>query len=480
MDSEAGKVEMFFFPFVGGGHLIPMIDLARIFASHGVKATVITIPNDAVVFQNAIARDQNSGLDIHLHPLPLPPGQHLQTITSVDMSAPPFTDTSILQSPLTHLLLLHRPDCIIADSFHRWAADSIDSIGIPRLIFNGNCCFSRCCEHSIKLHAPQLTSDPFVLPGLPHRIELTRSQLSIYARSGTEFPGKPMRTELNSFGQVMNSFFELEPEYAEYFRNQMGRKAWIIGPVSLCNRNVEDKAERGQKSAIDEHSCLNWLDSKKPNSVLYVSFGSLVRMNPTQLLELAHGLEASDCSFIWAVGKIQESAGEDENWIPDGFEERMKKTNKGLIIKGWAPQLLILEHASVGGFMTHCGWNSTLEGVCAGVPMVTWPLSAEQFYNEKLVTDVLRIGIKVGSEEWASWNMERKTVVGREKVEAAVQRLMGGGEAAEMAARAKDLAEKAKRAVEEGGSSYNDVEDLIEDLKSRRKTEATAADEKAQ
>lgn len=289
-----------------------------------------------------------------------------------------------------------------------------------------------------------------------------------------------MRAELNSFGQVMNSFFELEPEYVEYFRNQMGKKAWIIGPVSLCNRNVEDKAERGQKSAIDEHSCLNWLDSKKPNSVLYVSFGSLVRMNPTQLLELAHGLEASDCSFIWAVGKIQESAGDDENWIPDGFEERMKKTNKGLIIKGWAPQLLILEHASVGGFMTHCGWNSTLEGVCAGVPMVTWPLSAEQFYNEKLVTDVLRIGIKVGSEEWASWNMERKTVVGREKVEAAVKRLMGGGEAAEMATRAKDLAEKAKRAVEEGGSSYNDVEDLIEEVKSRRKTEATAADEKAQ
>ncbi|KAI8015827.1 Abscisate beta-glucosyltransferase [Camellia lanceoleosa] len=192
-----------------------------------------------------------------------------------------------------------------------------DFLGIPRLIFNGNCCFSRCCEHNVKLYAPQLNSDPFVLPGLPHRIELTRSQLSIYARSETEFPGKPMRTELNSFGQVMNNFFKLEPEYAEYFRNQMGRKAWIIGPVSLCNRNVEDKAERGQKSAIDERSCLNWLDSKKSNSVLYVSFGSLVRMNPIQLLELVHGLEAFDCSFIWTVGKIQESVGDDEPWSND-------------------------------------------------------------------------------------------------------------------------------------------------------------------
>uniref|UniRef100_A0A5B7BYD4 Putative abscisate beta-glucosyltransferase n=1 Tax=Davidia involucrata TaxID=16924 RepID=A0A5B7BYD4_DAVIN len=287
-----------------------------------------------------------------------------------------------------------------------------------------------------------------------------------------------MRAEQNSYGQVVNSFYELEPAYVDYYRKEMGKKAWLIGPVSLCNRNVEDKAERGQKAAIDEHSCLNWLDSKKPNSVLYVSFGSLARLKPKQLLEIACGLEASNHSFIWVVGKILESAEKDEpkeNCLPDGFEERMMKTKKGLLIKGWAPQLLILEHAAVGGFMTHCGWNSTLEGVCAGVPMVTWPLSAEQFYNEKLVTDVLKIGVRVGSEEWTSWNIERKTMVGRKKVEAAVERLMGGGEAAEMRRRSKELAEKAKRAVEEGGSSYNDAADLIEGLKSRRKAEVGSA-----
>ncbi|XP_059652913.1 abscisate beta-glucosyltransferase-like [Cornus florida] len=474
MDSESSKLEMFFFPFVGGGHLIPMIDLARLFASHGVKATILAIPNDAVVFHKVINRDKSSGHDIHLHTLQPPPGEQLTTISSVDMSAPPFTDTSILQEPLKQLLLRCRPDCLVTDTFHRWIPDVVDAIGVPRVIFNGNCCFARVCEDIIKKHEPHLKvgsdSEPFVLEGLPDRIELTSSQLPIFTRRGTEFPGKSMRADQNSFAQVINSFYELEPAYVDYFRNVMGKKAYLIGPVSLCNRNVADKAERGQNSAIDEQSCLKWLDSKTPNSVIYVSFGSLVRLKPTQLHEIAYGLESSDHSFIWVIGKIMESNEKsDKNWLPDAFEQRMMETQKGLIIKGWAPQLLILEHEAVGGFMTHCGWNSTLECVCAGVPMVTWPLSADQFYNEKLVTEVLRIGVRVGSLEWASWNMERKEVVGREKVEAAVRRLMGGGETPEMRRRAKELAEKARRAVEEGGSSYNDAVALIEELKTRRK-----------
>ncbi|KAF7848570.1 hypothetical protein BT93_L1834 [Corymbia citriodora subsp. variegata] len=254
----------------------------------------------------------------------------------------------------------------------------------------------------------------------------------------------------------------------------MAKKVWVVGPVSLCNRNVADKAERGQQAAIDEQSCLSWLNAKEPNSVLYVSFGSLARLTPKQLLEIAYGLEASSCSFIWAVGKIFEpmenGEGGREDWLPSGLEERLEESKRGLIIRGWAPQLLILEHPSVGGYMTHCGWNSTLEGVSAGVPMVTFPHSAEQFFNEKLITDVLRIGVQVGSMELTSWNAQPGPPVGREKVEAAVRKVMDGGEkAAEMRRRAKELGEKAKRAVEEGGSSYEEAEALIQELKSRKK-----------
>ena len=303
---------------------------------------------------------------------------------------------------------------------------------------------------------------------------MTRSQLPVFLRTPSQFPDRVRQLEEKSFGTFVNSFHDLEPAYAEQVKNKWGKKAWIIGPVSLCNRTAEDKTERGKLPTIDEEKCLNWLNSKKPNSVLYVSFGSLLRLPSEQLKEIACGLEASEQSFIWVVRNIHNNPSENKengngNFLPEGFEQRMKETGKGLVLRGWAPQLLILEHVAIKGFMTHCGWNSTLESVCAGVPMITWPLSAEQFSNEKLITEVLKIGVQVGSREWLSWNSEWKDLVGREKVESAVRKLMvESEEAEEMTTRVKDIAEKAKRAVEEGGTSYADAEALIEELKARR------------
>ncbi|XP_061367895.1 abscisate beta-glucosyltransferase-like [Gastrolobium bilobum] len=472
MDPETGSVKMFFFPFVGGGHLIPMIDTARVFASHGAISTIITppLPSNTLQFQNSIKRDQQSGLPITIHSLKLNDPEHAH----IDMFGGPMVDTSVLLEPLRQFLVEHRPDCIVIDMFHRWAGDIVSELEIPRLVFTGNGCFSRCVHENIRRHVKleNLSSDsePFLVPGLPHTIEMTMSQLPIFMRNPSQFPDRMKQMEEKSFGTVINSFYDLEPAYADYIRNELGKKAWLVGPVSLCNRNSEDKAERGKLSTMDEKS---WLNSKEPNSVLYVSFGSLAQLPQEQLKEIAYGLEASDHSFIWVVGKILNSSKTEEtgseNWLPNGFEQRMKESNKGLIIRGWAPQLLILEHAAIGGFMTHCGWNSTLEGVSAGVPMITWPLTAEQFSNEKLITNVLRIGVQVGSREWVSWDSEWKEFVGREKVELAVKKLMvKSEEAEEMRKRVKEIAGNATRAVEEGGTSYNDVDALIQELKARR------------
>ncbi|XP_050146634.1 scopoletin glucosyltransferase-like [Malus sylvestris] len=268
--------------------------------------------------------------------------------------------------------------------------------------------------------------------------------------------------EKTSYGIVVNSFYELESVYADYYRNVLGMKAWRICPVSLCNRNNEEKALRGKTASINEHDFLKWLDSKEPNSVVYVCFGSMAKFNASQLMEIAMGLEASGKDFIWVVRIGQDYDVEKEDWLPEGFEDRME--GKGLIMRGWAPQVLILDHGAVGGFVTHCGWNWTLEGIAAGLPMVTWPVSAEQFYNEKLVTQVLKIGAGVGAQKWVR-------VVGdsvkKEAVEKAVRRIMVGEEAQEMRSRARELAEQAKRAIEKGGSSHSDLNALIEELSSQ-------------
>ena len=162
------------------------------------------------------------------------------------------------------------------------------------------------------------------------------------------------------------------------------------------------------------------------------------------------GLKASGQQFIWVVRKGKNEK-EEEGWLPKGFEKRME--GKGLIIRGWAPQMLILDHEAVGGFVTHCGWNSILEGVTVGLPMVTWPMVAEQFYNEKLVTEVLKIGVGVGAHQWIKVMVDD---IKKEEIKEAVRLIMVGEEAEEIRSRAKALGMMAKRVIEEEGSSYSE------------------------
>jgi hypothetical protein len=203
---------------------------------------------------------------------------------------------------------------------------------------------------------------------------------------------------------------------------------------------------------------------------LYICYGSICYFSDKQLYEIACGIEASSHKFIWVVpekiGKEDESDDEKEKWLPKGFEER-NIGKKGLIIRGWAPQIMIMSHAAVGAFMTHCGWNSIVEAVSAGVPMITWPVHGEQFYNEKLITDVHRIGVEVGATEWYLNGIgEKEKVVSRDSIEKALTRLMDGGdEAEEIRRRARELGDRARSAVQEGGSSNKNLLALIDILK---------------
>ncbi|PON67175.1 UDP-glucuronosyl/UDP-glucosyltransferase [Trema orientale] len=307
---------------------------------------------------------------------------------------------------------------------------------------------------------------------------MVRSQLPDWSGLRSQLLEAIGESEKKTHGAVMNSFSELEHEYVEHLRDKLGVKAWSLGPVSLwMNKDYSDKAERGQTiiNTGTEHysndNLLNWLNSKDHNSVLYVSFGSLTRFRTTQLVEIAHGLEASGHPFIWVVRKKEKDDDDEEESkvFIQSFEERVKDNKRGLIIREWAPQVLILEHPAIGGVVTHCGWNSILEAVTAGLPMITWPLFAEQFYNEKFLTEVVRVGVSVGVKRWSFdwWHIEEDVVVKREEIEKAVRFLMGGEEEAlEMRKRVKKLSEAAKMAVESGGSSQSNLTALINELKS--------------
>nr|AMQ26125.1 UDP-glycosyltransferase 7 [Pueraria montana var. lobata] len=468
--SEYHTLHIFFFPFLAHGHMIPTLDMAKVFAEKGVKATVITTPFNEPFISKAIGKAKTNG-KIHIQTIEFPSAEaglpdgceNMESLPSPILMQPFFMATGLLQEPLEQLLEKQRPDCIVADMFFPWATDSAAKFAIPRLVFHGTSFFSLCVTTCMGLYEPHYDvssdSESFVIPNLPGEIKMAKTQLPPHANS-KEKTGLPKllaeakESELRSYGVVVNSFYELEKVYADHYREVLGRKAWHIGPLSLCNKDTEEKAHRGKDASID----LKWLDTKKPNSIVYVCFGSTVKFPDSQLREIAMGLEASRQQFIWVVRK---NGKDGEEWLPDGFEKRME--GKGLIIRGWAPQVLILEHEAIGAFVTHCGWNSTLEAVTAGVPMVTWPIFADQFFNEKLVIEVLKIGTPVGNKKWIGVEGDKITW---DAVEKAVKKIMTGEEAIEMRNKAKVLSHLARRATEEGGSSNSDLKVLIGELSS--------------
>lgn len=375
----------------------------------------------------------------------------------------------MLKQPLIdHLRDPKTPDvsCIITDLGHAWTVDVAREFSVPRLLFHGYSCFATLCIENLTVHKVHETgssdSEPFMLPGLPQQIEITRKQLPWQFQASHQYQEiyeDIRKSEIGADGIVINSFDELEAGYSGLLEKSTGKKAWMIGPVSLCSRGSKDLAERGNKTSIDETKCKSWLDSMGTKTVVYVCFGSMSTFAPAQLIELGSGLLASNRPFIWVINPVQNS--DVDNWLSENFSDE----SKCLLIRGWAPQAMILPHVAIGGFVTHCGWNSTLEGVCAGLPLLTWPMFAEQFLNEKLVVEVLKIGVPVGVKEPTDWAVKVKdeVLLQREEIAKAVERLMEEGEEAEERRRtAKEFAAMANIALEEGGSSGLNLTMLVQ------------------
>ncbi|EAZ22169.1 hypothetical protein OsJ_05832 [Oryza sativa Japonica Group] len=219
-------------------------------------------------------------------------------------------------------------------------------------------------------------------------------------------------------------------------------------------------ASRGNTPDVAQSAITTWLDAMDTDSVIYVNFGSLARKVPKYLFEVGHGLEDSGKPFIWVVKVSEVATPEVQEWL-SALEARVAA--RGLVVRGWAPQLAILSHRAVGGFVTHCGWNSMLESIAHGVPVVTWPHFSDQFLNERLAVDVLGVGVPVGVTAPVLLFGDEAMAVTRGDVARAVSKLMDSGEAEsdERRRKAKEYGEKARRAMEKGGSSYESLTQLI-------------------
>lgn len=428
------------FPLIAQGHIIPMMDIAKLLAQRGVIVTIFTTPKNASRFTSVLSRAVSSGLQIKIVTLNFPTKQaglpegceNFDMVDSIDMRMNLFHAITLLQKPAEELFdaLTPKPSCIISDFFIPWTIQIAENHKIPRISFHGFSCF--CLQCMLKIQTSKILervdseSEYFTVPSIPDQIQVTKEQIpGILKGELKEFGEKMHDAEIKSYGEIINTFEELEKAYVKDYKKEKNGKVWFVGPVSLCNKDGLDKAQRGNIASISEHHCLKWLDLHQPKSVVYVCLGSLCNLIPSQLMELALALEATNRPFIWVIREGNKSSEELEKWIS---EERNK--GRGLIIRGWAPQVLILSHPSIGGFLTHCGWNSTLEGISAGLPLVTWLLFADQFLNEKLVTQVLRIGVSLGVEVPMRLGVEESlgVLVKKEGIKEAICMVMDEGE----------------------------------------------------
>lgn len=385
----ASELTFVLIPLLAASHIIPMVDMAKLLAQRGVTVTLVMTPLNAIRFTAVIDRAIGSGLLIRVLELQfpakeagLPEGcESVDVLPGLADRRNFFTAIDMLQDKVEKSLaeMKPKPSCIICDTHIAWTAETADKFQIPRIIFDGMSCFTQLCMHNLYIMKDQNKipeSGPFVIPDLPDRIEVTKVQLPGAFNPATlcvqDIRDKIRAAETRAYGVVINTFEELEPKYVDEFRKLKDGRVWCIGPLSLCNNDNPDKAQRGNKSSFEKEDCLKkWLDSWQPESVVYVCLGSLSHTTVVQFVELALGLEASGYPFILVV-KLGERQVPIEKWIlKNGFEERTKE--RGFLIRGWAPQVLILSHPAIGGFLTHCGWNSTFEGISAGMPMITWP-----------------------------------------------------------------------------------------------------------
>ncbi|KAL3514461.1 hypothetical protein ACH5RR_027178 [Cinchona calisaya] len=476
---ESARLHVLFLPFFTPSHMIPCVNAAKLFAAQGVKVTILSTKYNTLLFQSSIDQALELGQEISVHNLKFPSAEmgipegieNLSAATTLDLLGKVYAAILQLQNVMEEVVEEISPHCIVSDMFYPWTVELAEKMKIARILLYLSSFISHCLTHNLEKYesykSVKSDSESFLIPDLPDKIEMKRSQLEGYLKEETPFTKviKSVKdSENRSFGLVFDNFYEFEPQYADYLAKIRGiRRYWTIGPLFYFS----NKVGKSDKIADVNDSCLNWLDTQGANEVLYVSFGSITKFSNAQLNEIALALEDSNQPFIWVVRKKEnDQENQQESWLPDGFEERITKENKGFIIRGWAPQLKILNHPAIGGFMTHCGWNSTMEAMTAGVPLITWPLFAEQFYNEKLV-QVQKVGVSVGADHWNFSPVIEGPLVESKQIEEAIKKLMSNSEESrEIRNRAKEIAALAKKAVEEGGSSYQNLLDLIADLKS--------------
>ncbi|WVZ87463.1 hypothetical protein U9M48_034098 [Paspalum notatum var. saurae] len=458
-------------PFPAQGHALPLVDFVSLLAARGLRLTVVTTPANLQLVSPLLAAHP-AAVRAVTFPFPshpsLPPGLE-NTKGCGPGQFPAFMQAfAALRQPILAWVRaqLEPVVAIIADIFCGWAQPLAREIGAAGIVFSPSGVLGIAIPHSAfrrLVSRPAESGDEFTvafpsIPGAPsyqwrEMLLMYRNYMAgaLEAQVGESVRQNFLWNVEESWGFVFNSFRALEGRYLEQPLEDLGfRRVWAVGPVAPDTDAAGTRGAGGQE-AVAAADLSAWLDAFPDGSVVYVCFGSQAVLTPAVAAALAEALERSAVPFLWVVGAGSSGV------VPEGFEARAAAAARGRVVRGWAPQVALLRHAAVGWFVTHCGWNSTLEAVAAGVPMLAWPMTGDQFVNARLLVDEARVAVRAcaGGVGCAPDAGELASVL----ADAA------GEKGRDVRARALALADEAARAVKEGGSSFADLEGLVQEIR---------------
>ncbi|KAL7617874.1 UDP-glycosyltransferase 85C1 [Lactuca sativa] len=470
------KPHVVFIPFPAQSHIKCMLKLARLLHHKGLHITFVnTVFNHkrllnsggpdcldgAPGFQFETIPDglpydpDNSNVDV-----PQDIGELCNSILTNCLA--PFLDLVVrLDSPVT---------CIISDGLMPFTIDAAEKLRIPIMHFwtVAACAFMAFREGPnlvekgvIPLKDESCFTNGYLdtlIDWIPGMEGFCLKDFPSYVRtidpneSGYNIVIKSAETTRKASHIILHTFEELESTIIkalkDYFPN-----LYTVGPLQLLLNKTENDEEtknldiKSYSLWKEEPECIKWLEMREPNSVIYVNFGSITVMSLQELLEFGWGLANSNHYFIWIIRPdlvIGESA-----ILPVEFKEVIEKRG---FIASWCPQEEVLNHPSVGGFLTHCGWGSIIESLSAGVPMICWPFYGDQLTNCRQMCKEWDVGMEIGSN------------VKRDNVEKLVRKLMGGIEGKRIRNKAMEWKRITEIATSPKGSSLLDIEKLVDDI----------------
>ncbi|XP_059077001.1 UDP-glycosyltransferase 74E2-like [Cryptomeria japonica] len=302
--------------------------------------------------------------------------------------------------------------------------------------------------------------DVIAIPGLP---QLCQSDLPSFLQPSNTYASL-LRFVLNQFSTVSqatwilgNSFNELEMAEIQSMDSLIPiRTVGPLVPSAFLDGNNPDDQDVGTH-LWKATNCIDWLNKKEAATVVYVSFGSLAVLSKEKIIEIALGLKASQHSFLWVIRPDHNK--EEEKDIHDFLEGFIEETmDQGLVVS-WCPQMAVLNLCSVGMFVTHSGWNSMLESLSSGLPVLTISQWSDQMTNSKYIEEVWKTGIRL--------NKTRDGPVGRDEMEKSIRTIMEGESGLDLRKNALQWKTLAKKAMVKGGSSDKSIDWFVHEVIAR-------------